>query len=269
VRDEVEALYNGVLRGHADELAVLDAVLSDEPYQNWAIRLLEVESKIGGIGAHNVNRLTPGEFDTLLGTYAPEDRPIYRSIQYCARTLLEGFVVFDPRYLVDMAGAHVEDFFKLYLRLAKPTTRAMSLGASISGLLLTHVGKDPRVAALAGKAKLLNAVYVLAKHNFEAPPIRRTGVDPRNLEAHTLQTDEAFVTYISARIIGVETGAAMFDRYSRPRSLNCVPVIDVDEFLRIVGIQSRNLRHWEPDLVSGKKSWPHDLALIARRRAIT
>ncbi len=223
MRFEVVRIYESIIRWNPAEVSILRLLASSEAFHDWALRLYEVDKMIGGFGAHNVD-INP-EGLRITGAYLEEDRDIFRSIQYCSRTILESLTQLDSRYLVDMSGAHVEDVLKRYLSHLRPNSRPGSLGVTLTTLMKSKFSLEAPARQLLDQANTLNQAYVLAKHEFARHAL--PAGDPHSLDAdtHTFSFDDAMVAYFAARILGLAMMTPMFKKWGEPKSLTSIPVL--------------------------------------------
>lgn len=163
-------------------------------------QLVTIDSEIGGVGFHNVNRI---EGDIWRGSYRIEFRPLFRPIQYVQEPVVDGDLVWGARRIVQYSCLHVENALKFRFRI-RPDDRA-----SLGQLLLRDPIKrqlDPPLLDLL--ISLNRIVYRAAKHS----------VEDIKIDAHRFTPADALAVYLTCRWAGVKLlqPTGVFNSWERP-----------------------------------------------------
>ena len=164
-------------------------------------RFLQIESAIGGVGLHNVNR-RQGQW--LAGVYRIEFRPIFRPIQYATRKLFDQDLEWDARLIVQWSCGHVEDALKHRFNIPEDDRASL-------GILLT---RRPSIqGALDGRflewvLKVNAAIYRGSKHAME----------DLEIDVHLFTPPDAVATYLMCRWAGMQLlePTGIFSDWQRP-----------------------------------------------------
>ena len=224
-----------------------------------------MESKIGGYGVHNINKIS--EDGVITGNYA--ERSVYRGLQYCAgQQLIARYIDLDPRSLVIDACSHIEGLVAiLYEHVCRVDRdrREPPLGKLISILLENKDELQTELEASVRKGYDINKALILSKHNYQFISPSYINQDPLRMDSHIFSFDEAMVVYFSCRIYGMELSSIMHTRYGIPKSLDKVKSIPRDMFNSIAKDLSYNLRNWaDENILKGIKRTEE---YILKRRA--
>lgn len=145
--------------------------------------LLELDSKISGLGQHNVNKQTADGHWT--GVYCIEDRPIFRGIQYVGSRLEMENLEWLSRMVVVESCYHIENALKRKTGIHGGLSVGMILHRTSPSSLL-----DPE---LYDALDLLNrAIYNKAKHTIE-------DID---MDSHMFSVADAIAVYLICRLLG-------------------------------------------------------------------
>lgn len=183
MRPEIEKLMLLVgIESWRDKIELIAHELSSE-FDKAMTVLLELDSKIPGLGQHNVNKQAADGHWT--GVYRVEDRPIFRGIQYVGMHLDTNNPEWYTRMIVTESCYHIENSLKRKTGIRGNLSVGMILDRIHSSSLLD---KD-----LYDALRLLNrTVYRGAKHTIE-------DID---MDSHMFSIADAITVYLACRILG-------------------------------------------------------------------
>lgn len=183
IRPEIEELMELVgIESWRDQINLIASELPHD-FDKAMTALLELDSKIPGLGQHNVNKQAADGHWT--GVYCIEDRPIFRGIQYVGMHLDTENPEWYTRMIVSESCYHIENSLK----------RKTGVWGRLSiGMILDRIKSDsPLDSELSNALRLLNrTVYNKAKHTIE-------DVD---MDSHMFSIADAIAVYLVCRVIG-------------------------------------------------------------------
>src|SRR6266566_2757034 len=257
IRQEAQKLYESTLKPSRVATQVSNFVFSSENLDKWTRRLYLLETQIGGVGVHNVNRLMHSATHTnpwVTGAYHHQDRDIFRPIQYCSAIFLRFFIAADTRYLVDNSCGHVESILKrIHRNLRGGKESEVPMGTVIHRLSTLDDFADANGVEMLRVSRLVNSVYRLAKHEFEYDAAENEAA--LDMESHLFSYDEAAFTYFGCRLHGLRLMEWMRNRGMEPKSLSSLHSCSWEEFAKVARIESEGLRSENPGLAKEGKRW--------------
>lgn len=183
MRQEIEELIRLVsIESWRDQIDLIAHELPRD-FDRAMTALLELDSKIPGLGQHNVNKQAADGHWT--GVYRIEDRPIFRGIQYVGMHLDTENPEWYSRMIVAESCYHIENSLK----------RKTGVWGRLSvGMILDKIGSNsPLDSELYNALRLLNrTVYNKAKHTIE-------DID---MDSHMFSIADAIAVYLICRILG-------------------------------------------------------------------
>lgn len=186
MRPEIEELMQLVgIESWRDQIYLIARELPRD-FDRAMMALIELDSKIPGLGQHNVNKQTADGHWT--GVYCIEDRPIFRSIQYVGMHLGTENPEWYTRMIVSESCLHIENSLK----------RKTGIWGRLSvGMILDQIGShSPLDSDLCDALRLLNrTVYNKAKHTIE-------DID---MDSHMFSIADAIAVYLICRVLGART----------------------------------------------------------------
>ena len=199
----------------------------------WIEELWNIENAIGGIGAHNVNRIMIDERrKTVTGTYKVEERPIFRAIQYCTMALITSDFVMDTRYLTFNSCLHIEGIMKyLVKKIGVRNKSHFPLGRILSenSVVNRFTGNE---FGLIKSCRLINNIFVNAKHRVSIDSTQYDS-DALNWDVHLFSYQDAIETYFACRIVACRLLEWLKMQNIAPFSYINIPQIGHDEYLKI------------------------------------
>lgn len=150
-------------------------------------QLSEIDSRIGGVGLHNINR-PDGEW--LTGNYRLEFRPLFRPIQYVYGAISQNDLTWEARHIIQWSCGHVEDAVKFRFNI--PRTFYASLGVLLTRRPEIKNELEPKL--FEWLLTLNRAVYRGAKH----------AVEELEIDAHRFAPADALAVYLMCRCAGVQ-----------------------------------------------------------------
>jgi hypothetical protein len=183
IRQEIEELIR--LVGIESWRGQIDLIACELPhdFDKAMTVLLKLDSKIPGLGQHNVNKKAADGHWT--GVYRVEDRPIFRGIQYVGMHLDTGNPEWYTRMIVSESCYHIENSLK----------RKTGVRGRLSvGMILDQIGSKSLLDSDVYNAlRILNrTVYNKAKHTIE-------DID---MDSHMFSIADAIAVYLVCRVLG-------------------------------------------------------------------
>jgi len=183
MRPEIEELMQLVgIESWRNQIKVISHELPRD-FNRAMTALLELDSKIPGLGQHNVNKQAADGH--LTGVYCIEDRPIFRGIQYVGMHLDTENPEWYTRMIVSESCYHIENSLK-----KKTGIR----GRLSVGMILDRIeANSPLDSELYNALRLLNRmIYNKAKHTIE-------DID---MDSHMFSIEDAIAVYLICRVLG-------------------------------------------------------------------
>jgi hypothetical protein len=236
----VKQAYTAIIEDRPIEAVLIRVALAPKSSEG-VLGLYELESSIGGVGIHNVEKRIVRENDgtpALTGAYHRNDRQLFRGIQYCAAHFILDWQDADSRQILTYSGSHVSDC--LGLRIAVSTgkrTPERPLGQLIELAKERDILGPTRIAVL----RAINKVYRVAKHKFPEPSSLDDGTDELSLEARTFSFSDALVHYACCRIVGHEILTDCFAECGQPLTYGELPACTQIEYFQKV---ERIMKTW-------------------------